>query len=218
MIFGDDIITALVAIQMSDGGGTSAVITPLTVTENGTYTATDYGCDGFDPVNVQVPDRYDEGYADGYNDGYDAGYTEGYDAGHTEGYNDGYEFANSFYNGVVDDTKKYTIVLYFDYSYSDTAVTANVPWYKCAVYYTADMSEVHHFNYWPTDIYYCANPRFTKVGWTGPNNSLMVEVESTDDSGNNKARYSYHFNWNNQLPVSVYNSSNSNVIYKTMTE
>lgn len=48
------------------GGGN---IQPLTVTENKEYKAADYGCDGFEPVLVNVPDRYDEGYQKGVEDG-----------------------------------------------------------------------------------------------------------------------------------------------------
>lgn len=56
-----------------DDGVKSVVISPLTVTANGTYSAADYSCNGFDPVNVNVPDRYQEGYADGYKDGQEHG-------------------------------------------------------------------------------------------------------------------------------------------------
>ena len=42
--------------------GSGANIQPLTITENKEYNAADYGCDGFNPVVVNVPDRYDEGY------------------------------------------------------------------------------------------------------------------------------------------------------------
>lgn len=52
-----------------DDGVKSVVISPLTVTANGTYSATDYSCNGFDPVNVNVPDRYQEGYEDGQEHG-----------------------------------------------------------------------------------------------------------------------------------------------------
>lgn len=45
-------------------GGSPAVIQPITITENGKYEAPE-GTDGYNPVNVSVPDRYDEGYADG---------------------------------------------------------------------------------------------------------------------------------------------------------
>lgn len=48
------------------------VINPLTVTENGIYTAP-AGVDGYSPVSVGVPDRYDEGYNDGYKQGYSDG-------------------------------------------------------------------------------------------------------------------------------------------------
>lgn len=61
---------------VSSGGG---VIIPLNVVEPGSYWAKDYGCDGFDPVNVNVPDNYDEGYDKGYEDGWEvsAGYYDG---------------------------------------------------------------------------------------------------------------------------------------------
>lgn len=45
-------------------GGSPAVIQPITITENGPYEAP-VGTDGYNPVNVAVPDRYDEGYTDG---------------------------------------------------------------------------------------------------------------------------------------------------------
>ena len=52
-----------------DDGVKSVVISPLTVTANGTYSAADYSCNGFDPANVNVPDRYQEGYEDGQEHG-----------------------------------------------------------------------------------------------------------------------------------------------------
>lgn len=54
-------------LGLEDGG--SGVIQPLTVTQNGRYDAP-AGVDGFNPVDVNVPDRYDEGYKDGYDEGY----------------------------------------------------------------------------------------------------------------------------------------------------
>ena len=62
-------------LGLEDGGG--ANIQPLSVTENKEYNAANYGCDGFNPVDVNVPDRYDEGYKDGSKDGYDEGYADG---------------------------------------------------------------------------------------------------------------------------------------------
>lgn len=65
------------AMIMMSGGG--KVIQPLSVTEYGTYSidAPD-DVDGYNPVNVQLPDRYDEGYQDGYKKGHEDGYSEGY--------------------------------------------------------------------------------------------------------------------------------------------
>ena len=62
-------------LGLEEGGG--ANIQPLSVTENKEYNAADYGCDGFNPVDVNVPDRYDEGYKDGSKDGYDKGHADG---------------------------------------------------------------------------------------------------------------------------------------------
>ena len=57
------------AARIMMSGGKSAVIEPLMATVNGKYEAPE-GTDGYNPVNVSVPDRYDEGYQDGYADGY----------------------------------------------------------------------------------------------------------------------------------------------------
>ena len=54
------------AMLMMSGGG--ANIQPLTVTQNGQYNAPK-GVDGFNPVIVNVPDRYDEGFQAGYTEG-----------------------------------------------------------------------------------------------------------------------------------------------------
>ena len=52
--------------------GGSPVIQSLSVTQNGRYEAPE-GVDGFNPVIVNVPDRYDEGYDEGYEQGYSDG-------------------------------------------------------------------------------------------------------------------------------------------------
>lgn len=67
------------AMIMMSGGG-SAVIHSLIITKNGKYEAPE-GVDGYSPVNVNVPDRYDEGYNDGYIDGEKDGYTDGFTEG-----------------------------------------------------------------------------------------------------------------------------------------
>lgn len=61
-------------------------IEPLIVTENGEYKAPE-NIHGYNPVNVNVPNRYDEGYTEGYN----KGNTDGYQQGNLDGYNSGYE-------------------------------------------------------------------------------------------------------------------------------
>ena len=58
----------LEAAYMAKMCGSPAAIQPLTVTQNGRYEAPE-GVDGFNPVIVNVPDRYDKGYEQGYSDG-----------------------------------------------------------------------------------------------------------------------------------------------------
>ena len=62
-------------IMMSDSGKTP-VIQSLTITANGTYSAPE-GVDGYSPIDVKVPDRYQDGYTDGFSEGYNEGKTEG---------------------------------------------------------------------------------------------------------------------------------------------
>ena len=71
-------MTFLEAAMIMMSGG-SKVIRPINITENGEYSAP-VGVDGYSPVNVKVPDRYNEGYADGKNAGYEAGFTAGADS------------------------------------------------------------------------------------------------------------------------------------------
>ena len=70
MLTGYEFLEAAYMAKMMSGGGKKPVITTLTVTATGTYTAPD-GVDGYSPVIVGVPDRYDEGYEQGYKDGCD---------------------------------------------------------------------------------------------------------------------------------------------------
>lgn len=53
------------AMIMMSGSSSKPNIQQLDVTKNGKYSAINYSYDGFNPVNVNVPDRYDEGYKDG---------------------------------------------------------------------------------------------------------------------------------------------------------
>ena len=172
-------------------GVNSVVIKPLTVTENKTYNASDYECSGFNPVNGNVPDKYQ--------DGYDAGYSDGYD------------FASDFYNNVVDETKKYTIVFYFG-----DEIQPGLRWIMCSIRNTADMSELRNFNWWPTSMLNCYNAKFTKIWWAYPASSAQnvpqVEISSTDSSGQNREKYTRPF-YKSEIWLDYgYTPYNSNII------
>lgn len=76
--FDEGVLLGLLLGGSGGGTGNKPVIKPLTVTTNGTYTAPS-GVDGYSPVSVGVPDRYDEGYQAGYDDGYSDGYDDAKD-------------------------------------------------------------------------------------------------------------------------------------------
>lgn len=63
-------MTFVEAAAIMLGGNSSPVIQSITITENGHYEAPE-GIDGYNPIDVKVPDRYDEGYKDGYKDAKD---------------------------------------------------------------------------------------------------------------------------------------------------
>ena len=64
MILGGGLITQALA----GGGSSGGKVKPITITENGVYNAPE-GYVGFEPVTVDVPDRYQEGYDKGHDDG-----------------------------------------------------------------------------------------------------------------------------------------------------
>lgn len=56
----------------------------IAITENGTYVPEE-GHSGWNKIDVNVPDKYDEGYDEGYNAGEVDGFNTGYGSGYTEG-------------------------------------------------------------------------------------------------------------------------------------
>ena len=83
-------MTAEEAAMIMMSGGGDKKIRLLSVTENKEYHASDYGCDGFDPVVVNVPDRYQDGYNQGCNDTRNEIETNPDDPTHKKIYDEGY--------------------------------------------------------------------------------------------------------------------------------
>ena len=106
------------AMIMMSGGG--ANIQPLTVTQNGRYDAP-AGVDGYNPVDVNVPDRYDEGYKDGYD----------------EGHKDGFESAMAYTSGEPDLSKKFYI-----YIGVQTLKPSGAQYVQLNIFNSSDTSEV----------------------------------------------------------------------------
>lgn len=125
-------------------GADSVVINPLSVTENGTYHAADYGCKGFDPVNVNVPDRYDDGYADGYTDGYNGGYDTSFGT------------AGEYYNDP-DLSKDYYVYIGLE---GDIKKAIN-----CCYYDTAEMTAQKKEMCWIYNANYSYDPKIISIKW-----------------------------------------------------
>ena len=234
------------AMIMMSGGG--KVIQPLSVTKYGTYSidAPD-GVDGYNPVNVNVPDRYDEGYQDGYNKGHEDGESavkakiqsktitengvyyaaddglDGFDPinvqvpdkyqdGYNKGYSDGFEFASNAFNGIVDEGKLYTAVI-------DLSIPVwggqypGLNWIYIRLYKTSDLNtELSHNNIWPTNMYNCYYAKIIKLWW-GSTNTLHYQLRSY----NSDKTVEYRPEGNTLgTPIAWYscNNANTNVIVK----
>lgn len=176
-------------------GVNSVVIKPLTVTENKTYNASDYECSGFNPVNGNIPDKYQDGYDDGYDDGF--------------------EFAYGFYNKIIDSTKTYTMYLYKEAATPNYGWPDSLKWIMCQVRRISDNSLVARFNFWPGDnMTYCYNAVFTKVWYQkeGTHNGWHVEIESTDAAGENKQRLEQYLSYRSMLGYMDIYPNNTNVV------
>lgn len=236
------------AMIMMSGG--SKVIQALSVTEYGTYSidAPD-GVDGYNPVNIQLPDRYDEGYQDGYSKGHDDGYSEGYADGESavkakiqsktitengiyyaaddgvdgfdpvnvqvpdkyqDGYSDGFEFAANAFNGIVDDSKLYTVVM--DLSVPVSGYTG-LNFIYVRLFKTDDLNtELSHNNIWPTNMFNCYYAKITKLWW-GSSNTLHYQLRSY----NSDKTVEYRPEGNTiGTPIAWFscNNANTNVIVK----
>lgn len=134
-------------------GADSVVIKPLPVTENGTYYAADYGCKGFDPVNVNVPDRYDDGYADGYNASYDTSFSTA-----SEYYNDPDLSKNYYvYIGLEGDAQKAIYCRYYD---------------------TADMKPKQPQMCWIGNMDYSYDPKIISIKWAKEYSWYVLKIKA----------------------------------------
>lgn len=153
------------AMIMMSGG--DANIQSLTVTQNGWYNAP-AGVDGYNPVDVNVPDRYDEGHKDGYDEGYADGEAavkakiqsktitkngtyyaaddglDGFDPvnvnvpdNYDDGYLDGFESAMAYTAGEPDLSKKFYI-----YIGVQTLESSGEQYVQLNIFNSSDASEV----------------------------------------------------------------------------
>ena len=134
-------------------GADSVVIKPLSVTENKPYYAANYGCKGFDPVNVNVPDRYDDGYADGYNASYDTSFSTA-----SEYYNDPDLSKNYYvYIGLEGDAQK---AIY------------------CSYYDTADMKPKQPQMCWIGNMGYSYDPKIISIKWVKEYSWYVLKIKA----------------------------------------
>ena len=176
----------LEAAYMAKMCGGSANIQSLTVTQNGRYDAP-AGVDGFNPVDVNVPDRYDEGYVDGEAavkakiqsktitkngtyyasddglDGFDpvnVNVPDRYDDGYADGYNASYDTSFSTASEYYNDpdlSKSYYVYIGLE---GDAQKALN-----CCYYDTADMVPRMKQMWWIHNVYYSYDPKIISIKW-----------------------------------------------------
>lgn len=201
----------LLGLEDGNGSATPLTIIPKTITENGEYNAIDDNADGFNPVIVNVPDRYDEGYEDGKNDGYEEGYengkAEGYEEGKNDGYDSGYDDSFEFAKGYYSDTADTSLTYYVKVG----TITTNAGSYygvsyMSLIYYDTETLTPHRVMSWVNSAVGCSyDTEIISVRWLN-DNTLQIKGK-----GYNEFRSAvYYCTWNYTLP-NGYNSSNTTV-------
>ena len=158
-------------------GSSPPVINPITITENGHYEALE-GVDGYNPIDVKVPDRYDEGYKDGYNDGF--------------------KFTSDYYENVIDPEKQYYICVYLveNNRYPGTYDTIR------DVYDISDLTEIlAHFENESGPTRGCSyNAKITDIHWgmNGNYEALFTTVICYDKNGK-EYEYTSAIDWFHNL-------------------
>ena len=177
------------AMIMMSGGG--ANIQPLSVTQNGRYDAP-AGVDGYNPVDVNVPDRYDEGYKDGYDEGYVDGEAavkakiqsktitkngtyyaaddglDGFDPvnvnvpdKYDDGYLDGFESAMAYTSGEPDLSKTFYI-----YIGVQTLKSTGEQYVQLNIFNSSDTTEVARKMSWGYGTYTSFDKTITGIAWS----------------------------------------------------
>ena len=175
-------------------GVNSVIINSLTVTENGTYNAANYGCNGFDPVNVNVPDNYDSGYSDGYSDGYGTSF----------------EVAEEYYN-EPDLTKQYYV-----YVVTGTNQYGEYKNVECGYYDTSDMSNKYAIGAgWIADsIYYSYDTKIVSIEWVQQStNRYNMKVKAIGYTQNHSESKIATFNFTLKEGITPSNATVGYVIY-----
>lgn len=174
-------------IMMSGGGSADPVIQPLTVTENKKYEAP-AGVDGFNPVLVNVPDRYDEGYQDGYDRGYD----------------DGFKIADDFFNHITDPNKNYTITVDIHYAFNDPNGFKNVKF----IVQNSDGFYSEEQHYVDGTWRHSYDAKVTNIEWGSKIGELFFTLVGYDTDGN-----VYTERYQLQLAASLsLSASNTNIV------
>ena len=180
------------AMIMMSGG---ANIQSLTVTQNGRYDAP-AGVDGFDPVDVNVPDRYDEGHTDGEvavkakiqsktvtkngtyyaaDDGLygfnpvNVNVPDKYDDGYLDGYLDGFESAMAYTSGEPDLSKTFYI-----YIGVQTSKPLGAQYVQLNIFDSSDTSKVHRKMTWGNGSDKSFDKTITGIVWSDDRNGTIT--------------------------------------------
>lgn len=210
--------------------GRNANIRPLSITANGPYEASK-DVDGYNPVLVNVPDRYDEGYQDGSNDtrseiGNNPNdpthiiivektrveiETNPDDPTHKKLYDEGFAFADEFFNGGKEPEKLFKLVIEMHHLYEDPLRPQLIAYFK--LYRVSDGLEISSEQRWTDGTFHHSyGARVTNIEWGRGYGKLYVTLTGSDVDGN-----IYNDRYKVELAV-TYNltASNTNIVSATV--